>query len=307
MSYEPPQPVGPIDPNALTQPIPPVQPPPAAAPPPQSTPGAYVPKFGNFGVYLLTRWLAFVVDFVILPFAMATFAFQLYDRGVVAFAPRSIAGFTVLMFVAFGGALFFVLLFEALFGTSFGKALFALGVRRTNGMHPGLGRTLIRYALMPLDLLLIGPLLILLPPRHGRLGDFASGTVVARNRIGVFATVLGALLLGGLVYAQVIYGGGVNSAIGVMAEGTAYGPPLVSEIAHAVGLGSFVPVIPVPAPSGAATGSAATAAPATEATTPASASSVEPSSAPVFATPVPTAEPSVEAAPTSASTGLIRG
>jgi uncharacterized RDD family membrane protein YckC len=216
------------DPTAATQPLPVVTPAPAgkavAAKP------IYVPTFGNLGGYALSRFAALVIDLFVVTFVFACFGFNLADRGVLAFAPRSASGFGTIAAIAFGAAIVCAMLFEAIFETTIGKAFFGLGVRRGTGQHAGPQRILIRYVLLPIDLIGIGEVLALVTRRHQRLGDLLAGTVVARHRIGGFVTALAIVLFAALVYAQAVFGGGLTSALAVTAEGTYFGPTLLGEL-----------------------------------------------------------------------------
>ncbi len=218
------------DPTAPTQPLPLITPPPPFVAPPVGKPVAtkpiYVPAFGNLGGYALSRFAALVIDFFVVTFVFACFAFNLADHGVLAFAPRSASGFGAIAAIAFAGALVVAMLFEIVFETTIGKAFFGLGVRRGTGQHAGPQRILIRYVLLPIDLIGIGEVLALVTRRHQRLGDLLAGTVVARHRIGGFVTALAIVLFAALIYAQVVFGGGLTSALAVTAEGTYFGPTL---------------------------------------------------------------------------------
>jgi hypothetical protein len=123
---------------------------------------------------------------------------------------------------SFGVAFVFAFLSEGLFGSTLGKLLFALGVGRARGGRAGFGRALLRRIFVPVDVLLIGPLLALVTPRHQRLGDFVAGTVVARSPIGPLAPLIALAAFAAIGYAQIAYGGGFSSAIGVSAEAAAY-------------------------------------------------------------------------------------
>jgi uncharacterized RDD family membrane protein YckC len=261
------------DPFGTTQSIPIVTPQPQPQPQPQaSVPAAsgavpYVHAFGNVPFYLLTRFAAFVVDVFLVAYLIATFGFHAFEAGYLAYGSRSEGGFLSLVLSSLAIAFTFAFLCEALTGTTIGKALFALHTRAVDGRHAGGGRVFVRYLLRPIDLLLIGPLLALVTPKHRRLGDFAGGTVVSRSRFGPIAPIVGILLLAGLAYAQIAYGGGLTSAIEVGAEASNFGPDLIGKAAHGVGLsGVPLPAVPVPLPSPSpsdATGSFATDSPAT--------------------------------------------
>jgi len=66
-------------------------------------------------------------------------------------------------------------------GRTPGKRALGLRVIQTDGQPAGLGPVLLRNLLRPVDLLFIGPFLMLLTRRHQRLGDLAAGTLVVRQ------------------------------------------------------------------------------------------------------------------------------
>ncbi len=235
------------DPTASTQPMPRVAPPPIVTSPaakPVVARPAYVPAFGNLGGYALSRFAALVIDFLIVTFVFACFAFNLADRGVLAFAPRSASGFGAIAAIAFVGAVVFAIVFEAIFETTIGKAFFGLGVRRGTGQHAGPQRILIRYVLLPIDLIVVGEVLALVTRRHQRLGDLLAGTVVARHRIGGFVTALAIVLFAALIYAQAMFGGGLTSALAVTAEGTYFGPTLLGDLPMSFRVKVDTPIAP---------------------------------------------------------------
>ncbi len=249
MSAEPP------DPHAVTQPQPIVTPGdhpvlvstiPHAPPKPDK--GPYAPVFGSLGGYAFSRFAALVIDFAIIPSIVACFVFNLADRGTLAFAPRTQTGFEWIAGIALAIAFAFAILFESILETTLGKALFGLGIRRGNGRHAGLHRIVLRYVLLPIDLLAIGPILAIVTRRHQRLGDFAAGTVVARHRIGGFITGLALVLFAGLIYAQATIGGGITSILGVTAEGSFFLPTIVGGLFADLGLGTH-PDTPTVMPS----------------------------------------------------------
>ena len=258
------------DPNAMTQPIPvvPVPPPrrPASAPRPNVPPAAaYAHRFGPLPWYLFARFAAFALDFGALTFAFATFGFHAAERGFVLLAGRDATGFATLAAASLASAIAFAFVCEALFGTTLGKLVFALHVRRRNGRRAGGGSVLVRALMRPIDLLAIGPMLVLVTPRRQRLGDLLGGTVVSASPIGAFAPLLGLALAGGIAYAQIAFGGGLTSAIGVAAETADNAPALYAAATRALGIAPL-PAKPASIPTAAAT-SPATGAPETPAPT----------------------------------------
>lgn len=275
-------PTGIPDPDGLTQPIPAVRtvPPlrtPAQASPQPTTAGVaaqpaaqpygavpaggavpYVHRFGSIPLYLFARLAAFVIDVFVVGFMLATFGYHATDLGAFVVAGHDPNGYATLVELALGIALLFAFVCESLFGTTLGKLLFALHVRRRDGRHAGAARVFVRYLLRPIDVLVVGPLLALVTPRHQRIGDFAAGTVVSRSRIGPFAPVLGLVALAVAGYAQIVYGGGLTSAIGVSAETADYAPGLIGRATAIFGVPSVRPAV---APQTQASAAPATATP----------------------------------------------
>jgi len=272
-----------------TRPIPvtPVSPARAAAAAP-----AFVPRFGSVPFYVLARFLACAIDGFALAFVIAAFAFNAFEPGGVSLLSRRDEGaFGALAAISFGGAFVVAFVCEGLFGTTLGKSVFALHVRRADGRHAGVGRVFVRALLRPLDLLLVGPVLAFVTPRHQRLGDFAGGTVVSRSPIGPLASVIALALLGGLAYAEIVLGGGATSALGVSGEAAAFGPDYASKAGALVGLA--LPNVTVPGVPAVASASPS----------PSSGATVEPSAAPAVAPSVPeTAEPDAPATDTPSET-----
>lgn len=226
------------DPNAMTQPmsvtpVPPHGDPPkgppsrgGGGPPPGGRPPPYDHRFGNLPSYLLARLLAFIIDVFGIGFVAAAFVFDAYDRGTILLAPHDASGFATLALVALGVAFGVMFISEALAGTTVGKLIFGLHVRTTRGGHAGIGRAFVRNLLRPLDVLAIGPLLALVMPHHQRVGDLAAGTVVGRSRMPVFSTLLGLVIAGAIAFAQVSFGGGLSSALGVTAAAATFIPQI---------------------------------------------------------------------------------
>jgi uncharacterized RDD family membrane protein YckC len=206
-----------------------------------------VHRFGNVPLYLVARLLAFTIDVALVGFVVATFVFNTFEPGgLTVYSSHDAAAFGTVAAASFGAALAVAFLCEALFGTTLGKAIFALHVRRRDGGHAGVGRVFVRYLVRPLDLVVIGPVLALLTPRHQRLGDFAAGTVVARSRLGPLASLLGIAFVAGLLYVQYSFGGGARSAFGVGAETANFGPALIAQGAALFGIALAHPAPSLP-------------------------------------------------------------
>ena len=250
----------PFDPNAPTQAIPIVTPPasPLPAAPsgggPPSARGPYVHRFGNVPAYLIARFAAFATDVVAVGFLFAAFGFDALDHGTLAFASRDENGYFTLAAASLGAAIAVAFLCEALFGTTLGKLIFGLHVRRSDGGFAGVGRAFVRALVRPLDLFAVGPLLALATPRHQRLGDLVAGTVVSRSSLGVFAPLLGFALAALLAYAEIRLGGGLDSAMGVTAETASFAPDAYARVASLFGVviphgAPVAPALPFASPS----------------------------------------------------------
>ncbi|MGH7728447.1 MAG: RDD family protein [Vulcanimicrobiaceae bacterium] len=264
-------------------------------------PAGYVPRFGPLGSYLVGRLLAFVLDVFAIAFAVATFIFHatlahalrghaapllLFGFSLGNLQRGATSTFVVLAIVAFAIALIFMWLCETIFGTTLGKLLFGLAIRRSRGGRAGPARVFWRNLLRPVDALVIGPLLALVTPKHQRLGDLLGGTIVVRSPLGPLATLLGLIGFVAIGYAQIAYGGGVVSAAGVAAQAALAIPRLVG------GGGGTNP--PSPAPSSAPTpvASASPQPSATPEATPSSAATDEPTGLPSTGSPtLPSAQP----------------
>jgi uncharacterized RDD family membrane protein YckC len=193
----------------------------APAPPPPAAPVPLPPRFGPVVPYLLRRGLAFVIDVVLVGALLAASFLHLVAGGGSAAPPfltswefsapfGTPAHYYEAVAAALAAAHLFSWLCEAIFGSTVGKLVFGLGVGRKRGGHAGLVRTFARACVRPLDLFLIGPLLIVLTPQRQRLGDLVAGTVVGRSSIGPFAPLLGLGLVALLCWAQLAYGGGLD-------------------------------------------------------------------------------------------------
>jgi uncharacterized RDD family membrane protein YckC len=69
-------------------------------------------------------------------------------------------------------------------GRTIGKRALGLRAIQTDGQPAGLGPLLLRNLLRPLDMFIIGPVLMITSRRHQRLGDMAAGTIVVRASRG---------------------------------------------------------------------------------------------------------------------------
>ncbi len=150
---------------------------------------------GNPFGYICARFFAFVLDVVLIAVVATSLAYSLIAFNPVTGLPtNSQRGFDATLALGLAIALIYVWLAEAAFGTTIGKLATGLHVYAVRGGPVGLGRAFLRSLLRPLDVLIIGALLALLPA-HRRLGDFAGGTVVGRRTWRGFGPAIGWALM----------------------------------------------------------------------------------------------------------------
>jgi uncharacterized RDD family membrane protein YckC len=224
----PPQPIPP-------QPIPP-QPIPPQPIPPQRLGGAlrsgYV--FGNPVLYALRRFLAFAVDLVVVTSVATTLLYGLIAINPLTSLPNnSEGGFDATFGMGLAIAIVYVWLFEAIVGTTLGKLAFSLHVYAPRRRMVGLGRAFVRNLLRPIDLLVIGWILAMLPG-HRRLGDLFGGTVVAHSPLRAFSPLVGWGLLIVLGAVPFLVAGGTVTVLAVAAAFIEFVPPLLARSVHAL-------------------------------------------------------------------------
>lgn len=150
---------------------------------------------GNPVAYVLARFFAFVLDVLTITLVATEFAYALIAINPLTHLPtNSEQGFDATVAMGVGVALLYVWVAEGLLGTTLWKLAFGLHVYPVRGRFVGLGRALIRNVLRPIDLLVIGAILALLPG-HRRLGDLLGGTIVARSPLRGFAPLVGWILI----------------------------------------------------------------------------------------------------------------
>lgn len=165
-------------------------------PPPSAAHSVVVPephayRFGNPLGYTLERFFAFVLDIVMVGYVVTSFAYAIIAINPLTGLPTNTeGGFDATLAIGLGVALVYVWLSEAFFNTTIWKLAFGLHVYPVRGGLVGVGRSLVRMLLRPVDLAVIGRVLALLPG-HRRLGDLLGGTVVARSPLRGFAPLLG--------------------------------------------------------------------------------------------------------------------
>ena len=159
-------------------------------------------EFGNPFGYVCARLFAFLLDVGLVSVVVTSLAYSLIAVNPITGLPTNTqGGFDATFALGLAVALVYVWVAEASFGTTIGKLVTGLHVYvLRSGGAVGLGRAFIRGLLRPVDLLIVGGVLALLPRRR-RLGDLAGGTIVARSPLRGFAPVLGwilALILAGV-------------------------------------------------------------------------------------------------------------
>jgi uncharacterized RDD family membrane protein YckC len=201
----PPPPLRRIEP-AVVEPREPVRVSPAAAAAAPSYTIVAEPSRYDFGHpvgYVFARLFAFVFDVALISVVVTSLAYSMIAINPITGLPtNSQRGFDATLALGIAFALVYVWVGEAFLGTTIGKLAMGLHVYAQRGGSVGLGRALVRMLLRPLDALIVGGVLALLPG-HRRLGDLAAGTVVARSRMRGFAPLLGwvaALVVGGLPF-----------------------------------------------------------------------------------------------------------
>ena len=129
---------------------------------------------------LAPRMVALLIDF---------FVISVYFYGLSYIAEItwrwSFRGDSIVAFILFFPALFYLLLFELLNnGQTPGKRVMNIRVVQLDGRPLSFSACLLRYFLLYVDLMfgLVGALCIALTPRSQRIGDLAAGTCVVNDR-----------------------------------------------------------------------------------------------------------------------------
>jgi uncharacterized RDD family membrane protein YckC len=171
---------------------------------------------GNPLGYVAARFFAFALDLGLIAVFATTLMYSLIAINPITGLPNNNeTAFDATLALGTAVALVYVWVSEALFGTTIGKLVFGLHVFAVRDGRVGLGRALVRGLLRPVDLLIVGGILALLPA-HRRLGDFAAGTIVARSPLRGFAPLLGwilVLVVCGIPIVLIGFGGTMRSLI----------------------------------------------------------------------------------------------
>jgi uncharacterized RDD family membrane protein YckC len=269
-------PVQPLPPAQPVTPLP-VGPRPAPVPATPAAPRPYRPIIlpdeepeqfdhghGHPLILLIRRGLAFLIDTVGVGAVVAIFGYHAMTTGHLNL-PQSEQGMLDLFAFSLGAALVLLFLFEAITGTSIGKLIFGLHVRRVSGQRAGIGKIFWRNLFRILDILLIGVILILVLRHRQRAGDKVSDTTVGRSPIGPFSTITGLLIIGALSWAVVEYGGGASTLEALEAQVKTYAPAIYQQaVTYVQAHGTSTPTTARPQGSAAPAAQASTA-PATQA------------------------------------------
>jgi uncharacterized RDD family membrane protein YckC len=172
--------------------------------------------FGNPVAYVLARFFAFALDFALITVFATTLMYSLIAINPITGLPNnSETAFDATLALGAAVALVYVWVSEALLGTTIGKLVFGLHVFPLRERRVGLAHAFVRNLLRPIDLLVIGGILALLPS-HRRLGDLAAATVVARSPMRAYAPLLGwflVLVTCGIPIVLIGFGGTMRSLI----------------------------------------------------------------------------------------------
>jgi uncharacterized RDD family membrane protein YckC len=151
--------------------------------------------FGHPLGYVFARFFAFLIDIALVSVVVTSLAYSLIAFNPITGLPtNSQRGFDATFALGIAIALVYVWICEAIFGTTIAKLVLGLQVFAARGGPVGLGRAFVRGLLRPIDLLVIGGIMALLPG-HRRLGDLLGGTVVAHGGMRRFGPILGWVLL----------------------------------------------------------------------------------------------------------------
>ena len=181
----------------------------------------------------MRRGLALGIDLVLLTFAVLPIVYGQFAINPLTGLPASNeTAFDLTLAASAGFAVVYVVVAQAIFGTTLGKLFVGLHVYSRRSRFVGLGRALVRTIVLPLDLCLIGALLALLPG-HRRLGDLFAGTVVARSPLRAFSPLVGLAGILAVIATPFALPGGPEHVFATFGAFVAFGPPL---LAHAISM-----------------------------------------------------------------------
>jgi uncharacterized RDD family membrane protein YckC len=178
---------------------------------------------------MCARLFAFVFDVMLVGSVATSLMYSLIAINPITGLPTNTArGFDATLAMGIAIALIYVWLSEAFFGTTVWKLAFGLHVYAVRGGRVGFGRAFLRSLLRPLDVLLVGGVMAMLPA-HRRIGDYAGGTVVGLSPLRTFAPVIGWSLILVLCGIPFILAGTERTLASIIAFGE-FAPPLIGHL-----------------------------------------------------------------------------
>jgi len=175
------------------------------------------------------RLFAFGVDLALVAGVVTLLCYALIAINPITGLPTNTQrGFDATLGLGIAIALVYVWVAEAFTGTTIGKLLFGLHVYARGTRTIGLTRAFLRGVLRPIDVLLIGGIMVPFPARR-RLGDYAAGTMVARTPLRGFGPLLGLLLAIVLIGIPLVLVGPTRTLAGVFAFAE-FVPPLAAHL-----------------------------------------------------------------------------
>jgi uncharacterized RDD family membrane protein YckC len=191
-------------------------------------------RFGNPLTYALRRFAAFTLDAVLVTSVVTSLLYGLIAVNPLTGLPtNSEGGFDATLGMGLASAALYLWIFEAIAGTTLGKLAFSLHIYVPRRRFVGLGRSLIRNLIRPIDALVIGWILAM-APGHRRLGDLLGGTLVADSPLRAFSPLVGWVLIVALGALPFVVAGGMVTVVAVAAATVEFVPPLVARIAHVI-------------------------------------------------------------------------
>jgi uncharacterized RDD family membrane protein YckC len=187
------------------------------------------PIVGNPFGYVCARFFAFAFDVALVAGVATSLMYSLIAINPITGLPTNTQrGFDATLAIGLGVALAYVWVAEAFLGTTIWKLVFGLHVYPVHGRIVGFGRAFLRGALRPIDVLIVGGVMALLPARR-RLGDLLGGTVVAPSPLRAFAPLIGWILVLVLCGIPFILAGTERTLASIIAFGE-FGPGLFARI-----------------------------------------------------------------------------
>jgi len=219
-------------------------------PPPDDGPELRLAGLGGRIVATLLDSLLLAAVFAALGMWIATRAGGLTESG---FSLEGKPALLVMGATLLAGFLYYWLS-EGLFGATPGKAIAAIRVARISGAPCGLGASLVRNLLRPIDafaLYLVGFIVALVSKSRQRVGDHAAGTIVVQRPTSALLRVLFVILL---LLAVVSGGFGAYLIRGAGSAGVTVTESVPSQAPPVAATESVPSQAPPPSPPAAVTG-----------------------------------------------------